>query len=85
MPAIHIRDLSRGTLERLKARARRNDRSLQAELKSILDGSSQKSPRHRPSAFWRRTISSWLLISSIPRPAMPPKSLQRALFRTRAG
>jgi plasmid stability protein len=37
MPAIHIRDLSRATLERLKARARRNDRSLQAELKSILE------------------------------------------------
>ena len=37
MPAIHIRDLSQATLERLKARARRNDRSLQAELKSILE------------------------------------------------
>lgn len=37
MPAIHIRDLSRATLESLKARARRNDRSLQAELKSILE------------------------------------------------
>jgi plasmid stability protein len=37
MPAIHIRDLSRATLERLKARAQRNDRSLQAELKSILE------------------------------------------------
>ena len=37
MPAIHIRDLFRATLERLKARARRNDRSLQAELKSILE------------------------------------------------
>lgn len=37
MPAIHIRDLSQTTLERLKARARRNDRSLQAELKSILE------------------------------------------------
>ena len=40
MPAIHIRDLSRATLERLKARARRNDRSLQAELKSILEGAA---------------------------------------------
>ena len=37
MPAIHIRDLSQATLERLRARARRNDRSLQAELKSILE------------------------------------------------
>jgi plasmid stability protein len=40
MPAIHIRDLSRATLARLKARARRNDRSLQAELKSILEGAA---------------------------------------------
>ena len=40
MPAIHIRDLSRATLERLKARARRNDRSLQAELKSILEAAA---------------------------------------------
>jgi plasmid stability protein len=37
MPAIHIRDLSRSTLDRLKARARRNGRSLRAELKSILE------------------------------------------------
>ena len=37
MPAIHIRDLSQAVLEKLKARARRNDRSLQAELKSILE------------------------------------------------
>jgi plasmid stability protein len=37
VPAIHIRDVSKSTLDRLKARARRNDRSLQAELKTILD------------------------------------------------
>jgi plasmid stability protein len=37
MPVVHIRDVSRATLERLKARARRNDRSLQAELKGILE------------------------------------------------
>ena len=37
MPVVHIRDVSRASLERLKARARRNDRSLQAELKSILE------------------------------------------------
>src|SRR6185295_17595855 len=30
MPVVHIRDVSRATLDRLKARARRNDRSLQA-------------------------------------------------------
>lgn len=37
MPAIHVRDLSRVTLDRLKARAKRNDRSLQAEIKTILE------------------------------------------------
>jgi plasmid stability protein len=37
MPVVHIRDVSRATLERLKARARRNDRSFQAELKGILE------------------------------------------------
>ena len=37
MPVVHIRDVSQATLERLKARARRNHRSLQAELKSLLE------------------------------------------------
>ena len=37
MPVVHIRDVPRSTLDRIKARARRNDRSLQAELKSILE------------------------------------------------
>ncbi len=41
MPAIHIRELSRSTLDRLKARARRHDRSLQAELKSILEEAAE--------------------------------------------
>jgi plasmid stability protein len=37
MPSVHIRDLSEATLEKLRTRARRNDRSLQAELKLILE------------------------------------------------
>jgi plasmid stability protein len=37
MPNVHIRDLSAPTLERLRTRARRNERSLQAELKLILE------------------------------------------------
>jgi plasmid stability protein len=37
MPNVHVRDLSETTLEKLRARARRNDRSLQAELKVILE------------------------------------------------
>jgi plasmid stability protein len=41
MPSIHIRDLSQGTLARLKARARRHGRSFQAEVKTILDQAAQ--------------------------------------------
>ena len=37
MPSIHIRDLSEATLQKLRSRARRHDRSLQAELKLILE------------------------------------------------
>ena len=37
MPNVHSRDLSVPILEKLRARARRNDRSLQAELKLILE------------------------------------------------
>ena len=41
MPSIHIRNLSRGTLDKLKARARRHERSLQAEVKTILDQAAE--------------------------------------------
>jgi hypothetical protein len=37
MPNVHVRDLSVPILEKLRARARRNNRSLQAELKLILE------------------------------------------------
>jgi plasmid stability protein len=37
MPSVHIRNVSSPTLEKLRARARQNDRSLQAELKLILE------------------------------------------------
>jgi plasmid stability protein len=40
MPSVHIRALSGSTLEKLRARARRNGRSLQAELKLILEEAS---------------------------------------------
>lgn len=36
MPAVHIRDLAPDVLEALKRRARRHQRSLQGELRSIL-------------------------------------------------
>jgi plasmid stability protein len=37
MPSVHIRDLSGTTLQKLRNRARQHDRSLQAELKLILE------------------------------------------------
>jgi plasmid stability protein len=44
MGAIHIRDLSKETIEALKRRARRNHRSLQQELKRILSEIGQEEP-----------------------------------------
>ncbi len=41
MPSIHIRDLSQATLTKLKARARRHERSFQAEVKTILEHAAQ--------------------------------------------
>jgi plasmid stability protein len=40
MPEVLVRDLSAATIERLKRRARRSRRSLQAELKQILEDAS---------------------------------------------
>lgn len=41
MPQILIRDVAPGTLERLKQKARRNGRSLQAHLKGVLEREAQ--------------------------------------------
>jgi plasmid stability protein len=41
MPNILIRDLSPETVKQLKARAHRNARSMQSELKSILEGAAK--------------------------------------------
>jgi hypothetical protein len=37
MPALHVRDLDDAVIAALKARARRNHRSLQGEVRSILE------------------------------------------------
>ena len=42
MAQILVRNLADRTVKRLKARARRNARSLQAEVKSILESSAQE-------------------------------------------
>ncbi len=49
MPNVHVRDLSPSTLKALRARAQRHDRSLQAELKRILEETAAT------EAAWVRT------------------------------
>ena len=41
MPNILVRDLSPETIKLLKARAHRNGRSMQSELKNILEGAAR--------------------------------------------
>ena len=41
MPNILIRDLSTETVKQLKSRAHRNGRSMQSELKNILESAAQ--------------------------------------------
>jgi plasmid stability protein len=48
MAEVLVRDLSPATIQRLKKRARRHGRSLQAELKSILEGAAPLSMEE----FW---------------------------------
>ncbi|MBI1958074.1 MAG: Arc family DNA-binding protein [Candidatus Rokubacteria bacterium] len=42
MPSVLLRDLDPATVDRLKARARRHHRSLQAELRAILERASRE-------------------------------------------
>jgi plasmid stability protein len=44
MKAIHIRDVPAGTIDALKRLARRNHRSLQGELREILENASRRAP-----------------------------------------
>ena len=58
MTNILIRDIGKATLKRLKARAAENGRSLQTEVKDILERSAQemsfKELRRRADEFSRR-------------------------------
>jgi plasmid stability protein len=66
MPHVLVRNLDLPILERLKARARRHGRSLQAELKAILDAAAEAdvldarlvADRIRRSLRGRRTSDS---------------------------
>lgn len=44
MPDVLVRDLSNRAIERLKKRARGHERSLQGELKTILENSARLDP-----------------------------------------
>jgi antitoxin FitA len=48
MAEVLVRDLSPATIQKLKKRARRHGRSLQAELKTILEGAAPLSMEE----FW---------------------------------
>lgn len=70
MPALHVRDIDDAVIAALKARARQNHRSLQGELRSILEAAAQgetATPRRRrlrlhtvrigsPASFSREVI-----------------------------
>jgi len=43
MPAIHVRDLDGAVVDALKARAARNRRSLQGEIRTILEQAAEAS------------------------------------------
>ena len=58
MPSILIRDLDKATIKKLKARAADNGRSLQTEVKDLLERSAQemtfKELRRRADEFSKR-------------------------------
>lgn len=71
MAQVLVRNLSQAALDRLKALARRKGRSLQAEMKAILEGASEADPasfralaaRLRARLAGRRHTDSAALIS----------------------
>ena len=59
MPQVLVRDLDTATLRRLKSRAEEHGRSLQNELKQILEDAARMSPAEMRSAAdrIRRSLS----------------------------
>ena len=53
MPEVLVRNLDEAVVEQLKARARGNGRSLQAELKLILEQAARPEPARMPRAAYR--------------------------------
>jgi plasmid stability protein len=60
MPSILVRDLDQKTVQRLKARARFNRRSLRAEIKDILERAARTltmEEARRLSKMWHRRLA----------------------------
>jgi plasmid stability protein len=59
MPAIHVRDVDDAIVDALKARAARNHRSLQGEIRAILEESvrgTEASARRRKPRLQIKTV-----------------------------
>lgn len=59
MADLLVRDLSPDTIERLKERARQHGRSLQGEVKAILEASATLTPEEarQVAAMWHRRLA----------------------------
>ena len=67
MPEVLVRNLEEAVVERLKARARDNGRSLQAELKLILEQAARPAPA-RPSRAEYRALADQVRASLMNQP-----------------
>jgi plasmid stability protein len=56
MPAIHVRDLDDAVVDALKARAAKNRRSLQGEVKLILEVAAAENQGSRVGKLRLRTV-----------------------------
>ena len=74
MPEVLVRNLEEAVVERLKARARDNGRSLQAELKLILEQAARPAPA-RPSRAEYRALADQVRASLMNQPQTDSASL----------
>ncbi len=57
MPAVHIRNLDGAVIDALKRRARANNRSLEAELRAILETASVENENESSVKLALKTVS----------------------------
>jgi plasmid stability protein len=75
MPAVHIRDVDEGVLVALRALARENNRSLNAELVATLE---ERAARHRQRGEMTRRLAAIAARVHLPPDAPKPEDLIRA-------